>query len=131
MSATSGIHLSQGVNTKADFELAAEVLYQIELVIREKTKEKNELRERMLPYLKKVPGNYITDRFIIEKGTNVKYGVPTPDRLRAILGVDAEHYISEQVDPEVRLHLGPKLAEVECPKLRETEFVKLVIQEGK
>jgi hypothetical protein len=120
------------VDNKATFEEAAALLYLLERQKRDIEKWQEGLKGKMLTWMNanSCPV-YSTDAFIVEKSKYVRYGVPEPAVLRQKLGDDAEHYIKEVVSPEVRLHLPPQLALKLCPVEKETEYVRLKLQEGK
>jgi len=118
------------VSNKAEFELNATKLYELETQKRAIESEQDRIKDQLLSYMNDVNHIiqlYSTDSFIIEKSAYIRYGVPTPDRLRGILGKDAENYIEEVVKPEVRLVLPPALAAKECPVVKNTEYVRLKI----
>jgi hypothetical protein len=114
------------IENKTDFERASIELYELEKQKRSNEEQQKKLRGLLFTYMKNntmVP--YSTDQFILELSSKNEYAVPTPTRLREILGTDAEHYIHEVVDKEIRLHLPPAIAAKECKVLETTEFVRL------
>jgi hypothetical protein len=64
--------------------------------------------------------------YYLEYVVTPRYKEITPERLREILGKGAEQFIEESVNKEIRNALPPLVANKECPKISETEFVRLV-----
>lgn len=120
--------------TKNTLDEASWKLYRLEIEKRQLEKVIDELRESILNQMNMLhQDSVITDDFTIEKTSSVKYGLPSPDQLREVLGKAASKYIIETVDPKVRLDLPLQVSMALCPVIRKTEYIrtKLRIDNGK